>query len=97
MPCNLPLFEKCIVNEELKAVTTETPTRKEEEVKPSLVKLRVLQHFILCSAIMILFKQSGAHFHSFFFSQMSHYSFLSTGLNSDRVMRGKYLIYLFIY
>lgn len=53
---NLPLFEKCIVNEELEAATTKPPARKEEEVNPSLAKFRFLQRFILCSAIMILFK-----------------------------------------
>lgn len=56
MSFNLSLFEKCIVNEELKTATTKPPTRQEEEVNPSLAKLRFLQHFILCSAIMILFK-----------------------------------------
>lgn len=50
------LFEKCIVNEELKAATTKPPAKKEERVNPSLAKLRFLQHFILCSAIMMPFK-----------------------------------------
>ena len=53
---NLLLSEKCIVNEELKAATTKPPARKEEEVNPSLAKLRFLQRFILHSVIMILFK-----------------------------------------
>lgn len=56
MSFNLPLFEKPIVNEELKEATTKPPARKEEGVNPSLAKLRLLQHFILYGAIMVLFK-----------------------------------------
>lgn len=92
---NIPLLKKCIINEELNAATTKPPARK-EEVNPPLAKLRFLQHFILCSIIMILFKYSECHFHSAF-SVTSRYSFLSTDLQNDRAMRGKYLIYLFIY